>query len=347
MSPCARSRSASPISATTSGSTRAPLPSATATRHEELEVELDAAAAPPRLAWAFDEPLGDEAALPTLLISELAREHVTVALVGDGGDESFAGYERYVAHELAGRVPRLPGASALNTLAGRLDPRSPIRRAARFLDVAAAPAHARYGRLMQVFPLELRRRLFTGPARATHEYLGASPQPGIAGLQRLDIATYLPGDLLLKADIASMAHSLELRAPLLDHEVLTLGVSLPDSLKVSGRTGKIALRRAFADKLPTEVAGRGKTGFGVPLGRWFREDLRELSRDLLLDRTARERGLLHPPEVTRLLDEHASGRRDHGHRLWCLVMLELWHRFYVDADTPPSSPVDLARATSR
>jgi asparagine synthase (glutamine-hydrolysing) len=305
------------------------------TQHEELEVELDAAALLPRLAWAFDEPLGDEAALPTLLISELAREHVTVALVGDGGDESFAGYERYVAHELAARVPRLPGVRALSSLVASRDPRSPARRAARFLEVAAAPANARYGRLMEVFPLELRRRLFTGEARAAHDYLGAPPQPGIAGLQRLDVATYLPGDLLLKADVASMAHSLELRAPLLDHEVLTLGVSLPDSLKVRGRTGKVALRRAFADKLPEQVASRGKTGFGVPLGRWFREDLRELSRELLLDQRARERGLLREAEVARLLDDHASGRRDHGHRLWCLVMLELWHRFYVDAETPP------------
>ncbi len=316
------------------------------TRHEELEVELDAEALLPRLAWAFDEPLGDEAALPTILISELAREHVTVALGGDGGDESFAGYERYVAHELAGRVPRLPGVGALTSLTAGRDPRSRARRVARFLDVASAPANARYGRLMEVFPLELRRRLFTGEARATHEYLGAPPEPGIAGLQRLDIATYLPGDLLLKADIASMAHSLELRAPLLDHEVVTLGVSLPDSLKVSGRTGKVALRRAFADKLPEQVAGRGKTGFGVPLGRWFREDLRELSRDLLLDRRARGRGLLREPAVKRLIDEHTSGRRDHGHRLWCLVMLELWHRFYVDAETPPSAPVDLARVTA-
>ena len=145
-----------------------------------------------------------------------------------------------------------------------------------------------------------------------------------------------------------MAHSLELRSPLLDHEVLTLGVSLPDSLRTSGRTGKIALRRAFADLLPEQVSRRGKTGFGVPLGRWFRQDLRELARDLLLDRRARERGALRPAEVKRLLDEHASGRRDHGHRLWCLVMLELWQRFYVDAERPPSSPIDadLARAVA-
>jgi asparagine synthase (glutamine-hydrolysing) len=325
------------------------------TRHEELEVELDAQELLPRLAWTLDEPLGDEAILPTLLISELAREHVTVALGGDGGDESFAGYERYWAHELAGRVGRVPllpglGARALRALpAGRREPRSPLFRAARFLEAAATPAAGRYGRLHEVFPLELRRRLRAADARPAHAYLGPPPQPGIAGLQRLDVATYLPGDLLLKADLASMAHSLELRSPLLDHEVLTLGVSLPGSLRTSGRTGKVALRRAFADRLPERIAGRGKTGFGVPLGRWFREDLRELSRDLLLDARARERGLFHPAAVKQLLDEHTTGRRDHGHRLWCLVILELWHRFYVDAEHPPASPVDadLARAVAR
>jgi asparagine synthase (glutamine-hydrolysing) len=325
------------------------------TRHEELEVELDTQALLPRLAWALDEPLGDEAVLPTMLISELARGQVTVALGGDGGDEAFAGYERYAAHEMAARVGRIPvlpalGARVLRALpAGRREPRSPVFRAARFLEVSGAPPAARYGRLMEVFPLELRRRLWTGDALPTDAYLGRPPQPGIAGLQRLDVSTYLPDDLLLKADIASMAHSLELRSPLLDHQVLTLGISLPDALRLKGRTGKVALRRAFADLLPPQVEGRGKTGFGVPLGRWFREDLRELAGDLLLDVRARDRGMLRPTEVKRLLDEHVSGRRDHGHRLWCLLMLELWHRFYVDAERPPSSPTDadLARAVTR
>ena len=123
---------------------------------------------------------------------------------------------------------------------------------------------------------------------------GPPPDGGISGLQRLDVETYLPGDLLLKADIASMAHSLELRSPFLDHEVLELGVSLPDQLKVDGRRGKVALRRAFADDLPPSVASRGKTGFGVPLARWFREELRTLAGDVLLDERARARGQLRP-----------------------------------------------------
>ena len=300
------------------------------TVHEELAIEDDVAATLPRFAAAFDEPLGDEAALPTFLIAEQARRHVTVALAGDGGDEAFAGYERYVAHGLAGRVPGAAarvGAAALSRLPpARREPRSPLFRAARFLDVAGSAPRERYGRLMEVFPLELRRRLWADGSLAQPVRL-EPPRPGIAGLQLLDLRTYLPGDLLLKADIASMAHSLEVRSPLLDHAVVELGLALPDRLKARGREGKVALRRAFAAELPPEVSERGKTGFGVPLGRWFREDLRELARDAL----ATDRGWFRPEAVTRLLDEHESGRRDHGHRLWCLLMLELWVREHVES----------------
>jgi len=299
------------------------------TDHVELGADADVADVLPRLAATLDEPLGDEAALPLYLICEQARTQVTVALTGDGGDESFAGYERYVAHELAGKIPAPAagaGARALRVLpAARHEPRSPLFRAARFLDAAATDDSRRYRRLMEVFPLELRRRLWVDDAG--REVRLAPAEPGIAGLQRLDVETYLPGDLLLKADLVSMAHSLELRSPLLDHEVVELGLALPRSLKVQGRSGKVALRRAFASELPPGVADRRKTGFGVPLGRWFREDLRELAHETL----ATDRGWFRPAEVQRLLDDHERGRVDHGHRLWCLLMLELWVRHHVEA----------------
>jgi asparagine synthase (glutamine-hydrolysing) len=300
------------------------------TMHEELQIDEDVAATLPRLAAAYDEPLGDEAAFPTFLIAEQARRHVTVALSGDGGDEAFAGYERYVAHGLAGRIPAPAarvGSAVLRTLSGaRREPRSPLFRAARLLDVAGERPRDRYARLMEVFPLRLRRSLWAEPALARPTEL-APVRDGLAGLQLLDVATYLPGDLLLKADIATMAHSLELRSPFLDHEVVALGLALPDPLKVRGREGKVALRRAFASLLPPEVATRGKSGFGVPLGRWFRSDLREAAHDLL----ATDRGWFRQATVSKLLDEHESGRADHGHRLWCLLMLELWLREHVEA----------------
>jgi asparagine synthase (glutamine-hydrolysing) len=305
------------------------------TEHEEIVVEPDVTELLPRLVRSFDEPLGDEAALPQLVVSELARQRVTVALTGDGGDEAFAGYERYAAVGLAGKVA-LPGAGTAARIlrwAGRREPRSRANRAGRLLELGALPPAARYGRLMEVFPADLRVELwepeFVPRPVPAWELLGAT-EGGIAGLQRLDVDTYLPGDLLLKADIASMANSLELRSPLLDHAVLALGLSLPESLKVDGRRGKVALRRAFADALPPEVARRGKTGFGVPIARWFRGELHAPARDVLLGDSARARGQMRPQVVARLLDEHAAGRADHAHRLWCLLMLEFWQQHHID-----------------
>jgi asparagine synthase (glutamine-hydrolysing) len=299
------------------------------TAHEELELAEDVASTLPRLAAAYDEPLGDEAAFPTFLIAEQARRRVTVALAGDGGDEAFAGYERYIAEPLAERVPAVVarGGAALMRLlpAARREPRSAPYRAARFLDVAASPARERYARLMEVFPLRLRRELWVDAEHAQPVRL-EPPRPGVTGLQLLDLETYLPGDLLLKADLASMAHSLELRSPFLDHDVVALGLALPRHLLTHGREGKVALRRAFAEELPAGVAERGKTGFGVPLGRWFREDLRDAARDLLTG----NRGWFRHDTVTRLLEEHETGRADHGHRLWSLLMLELWVREHVE-----------------
>ncbi len=290
------------------------------TTHEELEIDAGPELVD-RVARAFDEPFGDEAALPTLLVCEATRRHVKVALVGDGGDEVFGGYERYRAHALAGRVPDAAAAAGARLLGAvpraRRQPRSTLFRARRFLDVAAAPAAERYAAWSRCSPLELRRRLWTDDAlaHATSAYL-----PEARDLRRVDIDSYLPGDLLPKADLASMAVSLELRSPFLDHRVVELGLALPPELAA----GKAALRQAFADDLPPEVAGRGKTGFGVPLDRWFREELRPLADDLLLG--GADRGLFRRGELERLLREHADRRADHGHRLWCLCMLELWQR---------------------
>jgi asparagine synthase (glutamine-hydrolysing) len=305
------------------------------TRHEEIVLEPDAAETLPRLAAAFDEPLGDEAALPLFLICEAARRDVTVALVGDGGDESFGGYERYVAMGLADRIPHpaaVAGARLFRALPAR-ERRSRAVRARRFLEAAATPRAERYGQLMQVLSLAERSTLWTPEAReqigtliSPGFMLGPAPSDGITGLQLLDVETYLPGDLLPKSDIASMAHSLELRSPLLDHRVVELGVSLPDRLK----RGKLALRHAFGDDLPPSVAARGKAGFGVPLAHWFRGELRMLAADVL----ANDRGWFERSAVERLLADHAAGRADNGHRLWTLVMLELWQRAHVDAAVP-------------
>jgi asparagine synthase (glutamine-hydrolysing) len=247
-----------------------------------------------------------------------------VALVGDGGDEVFGGYERYRAFALAQRVPTGVARAALALDWGKREPRSALFRARRFLDIAAQPARDRYARLVEVFPLELRRRLWSDAARAQ---AAATLLPDGDDLRVVDIESYLPGDLLPKSDLASMAVSLELRSPLLDHHVVELGLALPRELAF----GKAALKQAFAADLPPGVADRRKTGFGVPLDRWFRGELEETAHDLLL---GNDRGLFRRSELERLLREHAGGTADHGHRLWCLCMLELWQRTYVDAGRP-------------
>jgi len=290
------------------------------TRHEELELDPTPDLLP-RLGAAFDEPFGDEAALPQLLVCEATRRHVTVALVGDGGDEVFGGYDRYRAHTVAARVPAAVARAALAAPWGRREPRSTAFRARRFLAAAATPARERYANLVEVFPLALRRRLWTDDALAQQT---STLLPSGDDLRVVDIESYLPGDLLVKSDIASMAVSLELRAPFLDHRVVELGLALPRELAF----GKTVLKRAFAADLPPDIASRPKTGFGVPLGRWFRGELRDTAADLLL---ARDRGLFRRVELERLLREHVDGHADHGHRLWCLCMLELWQRTHVDA----------------
>ena len=295
------------------------------TNHTEIEIDPGPELLE-RLGLVFDEPFGDEAALPTMLVCEATRQHVKVALVGDGGDEAFGGYERYRAHALAGRIPRPAAALGARLLGAvphaRREPRSTLFRARRFLEVAATPAADRYGRLVEVFPLDLRRRLWTDDALA---HATASLLPVATDLRLVDIESYLPGDLLPKADIASMAVSLELRSPFLDHRVVELGLALPPELAA----GKAALKQAFAADLPPVVAARGKAGFGVPLDRWFREELRPVAEDLLLGGS--DRGLFRRQELERLLRAHADRHADHGHRLWCLCMLELWQRNYVDS----------------
>jgi asparagine synthase (glutamine-hydrolysing) len=318
------------------------------TRHEEVVVDSDVLELLPQFAEAFDEPLGDDAALPLYVVCEYARRQVTVALTGDGGDEAFAGYERYFAHRAASRLPRplaRLSSQAVGILpAARREPRSAAFRAARFLRAAATPVASRYGGLMEVFPTAMRTELWTeearaeiGRSRSAAELLGPASMDGVRGLQILDMSTYLPDDLLLKADIASMAHSLELRSPFLDPEVVELGLALPEHLRLSGRLGKVALRRGFADDLPRSVAARPKKGLGVPLSRWFRGELRELASDLLLDRRVHTRGWLRVEAVERLLADHVSGRADHAQRLWTLLMLELWQRQHVERERSVSA----------
>jgi asparagine synthase (glutamine-hydrolysing) len=307
----------------------------------------------PRLAWHFDEPFADSSAVPTYYVSQAARERVTVALSGDGGDELWAGYARHRVEHWEGRVraalgPR--GSRAVGMGARLLPMRARGVRALRHLGLPPADAcavkHA-YG----LFENGVRASMYSGDFEAriagTHPYapfLSAydrcpSPDPMDRAMY-VDVKTYLVDDILTKVDRMSMAVSLETREPLLDHRLLEFAATVPASLKLRGRTTKFLLRKLLARRVPASILERPKHGFEAPAGEWLRGPLAGMVADLLVDRRFRERGLLNAKTVDRLWAEHRDGRCDHRHRLWSVVMLELWFRQFIDQTA--SSVVDEA-----
>jgi asparagine synthase (glutamine-hydrolysing) len=306
------------------------------TEHQAFHVEPDALALLPRLVWHHDQPFADSSAIPTFLVSQMTREHVTVALTGDGGDELFAGYERFYALALTRRLQAIPpliwrtAAAALTVVPEGTDYYNPVRRARRFVRAAARPESRAYFDWVRVFSADQVHQL-TGraddPAADQFErlYAGSGANAALAA----NFRTYLPDDLLIKTDRSSMAVSLETRAPFLDVRVIELAARIPLNLKLRGRTTKYILKQAARGLLPDAIIDRPKHGFGVPLGAWLRRD-QSLVRELLFDRRTRERGLLDQAAVAALLDEHAAGRRDHGQRIWALLTLELWYRLFID-----------------
>lgn len=316
------------------------------TDHHEFIVEPDAIAMLPFLVWHHDQPFADSSAIPTYLVSKHTREHVTVALTGDGGDELFAGYERFHAATLAARYRRLPHAirrgieSAVYLLPEATSYRGIAQRARRFVDGAAMPPAEAYFAWIRLFDDDLIAALFDGTLDlAPTSHFAALFDSGdtrdfTAQLLDVNLTTYLPDDLLIKADRSSMAASLEARSPFLDHTLVELAARIPSNLKLRGGVTKLILKQAAAGALPDDIIHRPKHGFGVPVGRWFREDLRDYARDILLDPLTLSRGYFHAESLRALLDEHTSGQRNHGQRIWTLLTLEWWHRLFIDPPAP-------------
>lgn len=316
------------------------------TEHEEFQVRPDAVEILPRLVWHYDEPMGDSSALATWYLAQLTRQHVTVALSGDGGDELFAGYDRYRAVRLAGLVDRLPlarqlfGARCWQRLPASTQQRSLGRRWKRFAESLGQSPARRYLEWISIFNAARREQLYTDdfrkslPAAEPLEFLEAAlaratGRDAVTAVSLADLVTYLPCDLMTKVDTATMAHGLECRAPFLDHRVVELAARLPIECKLHHGRGKWILRQAFADLLPDPIQRRAKMGFGVPLDHWFRARLGDFAREVFFDRQALVGNYFRPEAVRRLLDEHRAGRFDHGYRLWALLVLELWHREWM------------------
>jgi asparagine synthase (glutamine-hydrolysing) len=308
------------------------------TDHCEFVVKPDAMEAMPRLAGQFDEPFADSSALPTYYVSKITREHVTVALSGDGGDENFAGYRRYArAQALSRRLDSAAG-RPLRRLLGLVSHLLPAEaRGEAYLKMLAADPTERYFGMLTYQRTATLRRLLSAEAQqrvapdvtadSFRRLLGeGSPPDYVSGLQYLDVRHYLPDDILAKVDRTSMLVSLECRVPLLDHVLMEYVATMPSGLKLRDGSGKAVLKAAMAADLPAEILGRRKMGFGVPLATWFRRDLAGYARDLLLEPAARARGVFAPAAVAQMLDDHRSGRRDHADRIWALVCFEEWAR---------------------
>jgi asparagine synthase (glutamine-hydrolysing) len=319
------------------------------TDHHELLVKPDAIADLPKLVWHLDQPFADSSALPTYYVSRATRERVTVALSGDGGDELFAGYQRrYGIHRLEQRLRRvIPGPVRRGVLGplGRIYPRSeriprPLRfklvlsnlgqsfERAYFNDMSLFLEDERQALLTPEFLAQARHHdSFAGFARHFERVRDADP---LSRVLYVDFKTWLANDILVKVDRMSMACSLEVRAPLLDHKIIEFAASLPSNLKFRGSVSKYLLKRHVAARLPAADVHRRKQGFELPLAAWLRGDLRDVALDLLFSSRAIGRGYVRPETVKRIWDAHQRGVRNHSPQIWALMVLELWHQQYVD-----------------
>jgi asparagine synthase (glutamine-hydrolysing) len=309
--------------------------------HEATVTEQEMLAMVARIPSLLDEPLGDASLIPTFLLSQFTRRHVTVALGGDGGDELLAGYPTYFAHRLAESYRRLPSwlrRGAIEPLIARL-PVSTANlsfdfKAKRFVQGAALPLGLRHTVWMGSFTssqqveLLLPEILAAVPDEQVYKeitpYNLPSPIDPVERMMRLDAGHYLSEGVLVKVDRASMAASLETRAPFLDHTLVEFLCGLPLSLKLRGSTGKVVLKEAMRNDLPASILARPKKGFGMPVAQWLQQGLRPLVRETLSPDRLRRQGIFSPSYVTGLLAEHESGRADHRKLLWTLLMFELW-----------------------
>jgi asparagine synthase (glutamine-hydrolysing) len=326
------------------------------TQHHELSVEPEAAAVLPTLAWHLDEPFADSSALPTYYVAKAARQRVTVALSGDGGDEIFAGYQwRYGLNLLEGRIRGfIPTALRRGVLGplSRLWPKMdrlprPLRWKFLLRNLSLEP-EAAYFHDVSLFTPGDKEELLSGSLRRVltdydpfttfRKHFDRVQE--IEPLDRIlyvDLKTWLPNDILVKMDRMAMANSLEVRSPLLDHKVIEFAASLPPDLKYRGRISKYFLKRYTERRAPASVIHRPKMGFSVPLAAWLRRDLRSSAMELILSDRSVERGYFRPERLRELWRRHQEGVGDHSHQLWALMMLELWHRLFVD-ETPSAGP---------
>ncbi len=329
------------------------------TEHHEFTVRPDAIEVLPKIIRHYGEPFADSSAIPSFYVAALTREHVTVALNGDGGDEAFAGYYSYVHTMFMHRLDRMPlwlrraAAGIGSTLPVNGEDRSTLNRIRRFASVLPLDDPARFARYMSCFAPPERERLYTADYSRLLGDLDAERMIGDAWehasgsalldvMLEVDINTWLPGDLIPKMDIATMAHALEARSPFLDTELMEMAASIPAALKLPGMRKKGLLRDALIPWIPEEILRRPKQGFCVPMAQWLRQDLRDFAAEILLDPITRGRGYFREEAVRDVLERHRNGVADHASQIWALLVEELWQREFVDQQSSASALPSLA-----
>lgn len=316
--------------------------------HHEFIVKPDALDVLPTLVEHYGEPYADSSAIATYYVAKETRKHVTVALNGDGGDESFAGYERYFAMRLAEKYNKIPQflrksivEPAVNLFPASELKRSRARDMKRFVKAASLPKAERYFRWMSCLDRQTKERIYTPHFKdqvktaETANFLNSwfSHANGLGVVDTamfVDQMTYLPNDLLVKVDIASMAVSLEARSPFLDHKLIEFAASLPEKIKLQGVETKSLLKKVASRLVPKEVLYRPKMGFGVPYGSWLRGELKGLVFETLLSETSSKRSIFQQSEIQHLVTQHMEGKIDNSYQLVTLIMLELWFQQYID-----------------
>jgi asparagine synthase (glutamine-hydrolysing) len=317
------------------------------TNHHEFIVKPKAMEVIPILVERYGEPYADSSCIPTYYVARKTKEFVTVALNGDGGDELFGGYERYQAMLFSESYAKLPSVirgsfeALLRLMPYPIEEKDPLGRAQRFFRVASQDRDERYIEWTSACGHSFISELYSDGFKANvygngysdniHKYLGNTRIKGTLGrLLALDTATYLVDDLLVKVDIASMANSLEARSPFLDHKLMEFAASLPEEYKIKFFSKKHILKKAIRGILPDENIFRKKMGFGIPLGRWFRTELKGILCETLLSERSLKRGYFKPEAIRMAVQKHISGAADYSRQLWAIFMLELWHRRFID-----------------
>ena len=320
------------------------------TEHHEFIVKPDAIEILPKLVWHYNEPFADPSAIPTYYVANMTKDFVKVVLTGDAGDENFAGYPRYLRSKWVALFTKIPGRvrrefmpEFLRIFSSFHWREKTLNRLADFIEKLSTNQPRNYAEQIKFFNAEEKEDIYNEQFSKELEHIdsvdyivakseGVGTDDLIDKLLYIDINSYLPEDLLVKVDIATMANSLEARVPFLDHKFMELVAGIPSKLKLRGSMSKFILKEAFADFLPQVILKRKKKGFGVPVSRWFRNELRDYTYEILLDSRTLNRGYFKREGIERLLSDHNSLRYDHSAKIWALLVLEMWFRIFMDKE---------------